>query len=502
MHATTTRDEFRALAAEHRVVPVTRKVLADSETPLSAYRKLAAGRPGTFLLESAENGRSWARWSFIGAGAPSALTVRDGQATWLGATPDGAPTGGDPLEALRATMDLLSTGPLAGMPPLSGGMVGFFAYDFVRRLERLPELALDDLHLPDMLLLLATDIAAVDHHEGTITLIANAVNFNGSDDHVDSAYDDALARVDVMTTALGQPLSSTVATFTRPEPHPRAQRTEQEYGAVVERLVKEIEAGEAFQVVPSQRFELDTAADPIDVYRMLRVTNPSPYMYLLQIPNEFGETAFSIVGSSPEALVTVQDGRATTHPIAGTRWRGASEEDDQLLEKELLSDEKERAEHLMLVDLGRNDLGRVCVPGTVRVEDYSHIERYSHVMHLVSTVNGMLADGRTALDAVTACFPAGTLSGAPKVRAMELIEEVEITRRGLYGGVVGYLDFAGNADFAIAIRTALMRDGTAYVQAGGGVVADSNGPYEYTEAANKAKAVLAAIVAAETLSSP
>ena len=502
MHATTTRDEFRALAAEHRVVPVTRKVLADSETPLSAYRKLAAGRPGTFLLESAENGRSWSRWSFIGAGAPSALTVRDGQATWLGATPDGAPTGGDPLEALRATMDLLSTGPLAGMPPLSGGMVGFFAYDFVRRLERLPELALDDLHLPDMLLLLATDIAAVDHHEGTITLIANAVNFNGSDDHVDSAYDDALARLDVMTTALGQPLSSTVATFTRPEPHPRAQRTEREYGAVVERLVKEIEAGEAFQVVPSQRFELDTAADPIDVYRMLRVTNPSPYMYLLQIPNEFGETAFSIVGSSPEALVTVQDGRATTHPIAGTRWRGASEEDDQLLEKELLSDEKERAEHLMLVDLGRNDLGRVCVPGTVRVEDYSHIERYSHVMHLVSTVNGMLADGRTALDAVTACFPAGTLSGAPKVRAMELIEEVEITRRGLYGGVVGYLDFAGNADFAIAIRTALMRDGTAYVQAGGGVVADSNGPYEYTEAANKAKAVLAAIVAAETLSAP
>ena len=502
MHATTTRDEFRALAAEHRVVPVTRKVLADSETPLSAYRKLAAGRPGTFLLESAENGRSWSRWSFIGAGAPSALTVRDGQATWLGATPDGAPTGGDPLEALRATMDLMSTGPLAGMPPLSGGMVGFFAYDFVRRLERLPELALDDLHLPDMLLLLATDIAAVDHHEGTITLIANAVNFNGSDDHVDSAYDDALARLDVMTTALGQPLSSTVATFTRPEPHPRAQRTEQEYGAVVERLVKEIEAGEAFQVVPSQRFELDTAADPIDVYRMLRVTNPSPYMYLLQIPNEFGETAFSIVGSSPEALVTVQDGRATTHPIAGTRWRGASEEDDQLLEKELLSDEKERAEHLMLVDLGRNDLGRVCVPGTVRVEDYSHIERYSHVMHLVSTVNGMLADGRTALDAVTACFPAGTLSGAPKVRAMELIEEVEITRRGLYGGVVGYLDFAGNADFAIAIRTALMRDGTAYVQAGGGVVADSNGPYEYTEAANKAKAVLAAIVAAETLSAP
>ena len=501
--STTTRDEFRALAAEHRVVPVTRKVLADSETPLSAYRKLAASRPGTFLLESAENGRSWSRWSFIGAGAPSALTVRDGEAVWLGATPKGAPSGGDPLAALRVTMELLSTGSTpAGMPPLSSGLVGFFAYDLVRRLERLPELAVDDLKLPEMLLMLATDLAAVDHHEGTITLIANAVNWNGSDERVDEAYDDAVARVDVMTAALGQPLGSTVATFSRPEPRPRAQRTMDEYGAVVERLVSEIEAGEAFQVVPSQRFELDTQADPIDVYRMLRVSNPSPYMYLLQIPDESGGTAFSIVGSSPEALVTVQDGWATSHPIAGTRWRGGTEEEDQLLAKELLADEKERAEHLMLVDLGRNDLGRVCVPGTVRVEDYSHIERYSHVMHLVSTVTGLLEQGRTPLDAVTACFPAGTLSGAPKVRAMELIEEVEMTRRGLYGGVVGYLDFAGNADFAIAIRTALMRDGTAYVQAGGGVVADSNGPYEYNEAANKAKAVLAAIAAAETLSAP
>lgn len=502
VQSTTTRAEFRALAAEHRVVPVTRKVLADSETPLSAYRKLADNRPGTFLLESAENGRSWSRWSFIGAGAPAALTVRDGQAVWLGSTPQGAPSGGDPLEALRATMELLSTGPLTGMPPLSSGLVGYFAYDFVRRLERLPELAVDDLGLPDMVLLLATDLAAVDHHEGTITLIANAVNWDGHEERVDEAYDDAVSRLDVMTRALGQPLGSTVATFSRPEPRQRAQRTIEEYGAVVERLVAEIEAGEAFQVVPSQRFEMDTPADPIDVYRMLRVSNPSPYMYLMHVPGDSGRTAFSIVGSSPEALVTVQDGWATTHPIAGTRWRGASEEEDQLLEKELLCDEKERAEHLMLVDLGRNDLGRVCVPGTVRVEDYSHIERYSHVMHLVSTVTGQLAEHRTALDAVTACFPAGTLSGAPKVRAMELIEEVEMTRRGLYGGVVGYLDFAGNADFAIAIRTALMREGVAYVQAGGGVVADSNGPYEYTESANKAKAVLNAIAAAETLGAP
>jgi len=499
---TTTREQFRALAAEHRFVPVTRKVLADSETPLSTYRKLAANRPGTFLLESAENGRSWSRWSFIGAGAPSALTVHNGEAAWIGVTPQDAPRGGDPLAALRATMDLLATEPLLGLPPLSGGLVGFFAYDMVRRLERLPSLATDDLALPDMLLLLATDVAAVDHHEGTITLIANAVNWNGTDERVDWAYDDAVARLDVMTEALGQPLPSTVAVFDRPEPLHRAQRTLEEYGAIVERLVGEIEAGEAFQVVPSQRFEMDTNADPIDVYRMLRVSNPSPYMYLLNIPKNDGSPDFSIVGSSPEALVTVTGGWATTHPIAGTRWRGHTEEEDILLEKELLADEKERAEHLMLVDLGRNDLGRVCVPGTVRVDDYSHIERYSHVMHLVSTVTGRLAEGRSALDAVTACFPAGTLSGAPKVRAMELIEEVEKTRRGLYGGVVGYLDFAGNADFAIAIRTALMRDGTAYVQAGGGVVADSNGPYEYTEAANKAKAVLNAIAAAETLKSP
>ena len=499
---TTSRDDFRMLAAEHRVVPVTRKVLADSETPLSAYRKLAANRPGTFLLESAENGRSWSRWSFIGAGAPSALTVHDGEAVWFGVTPQDAPSGGDPLQALRATLRLLETAPLAGLPPLSSGLVGFFAYDLVRRLERLPELAVDDLGLPDLLLLLATDIAAVDHHEGTITLIANAVNWNGTDERVDWAYDDAVARLDVMTAALGQPLPSTVATFSKPEPRHRAQRTVQEYSAIVDKLVGDIEAGEAFQVVPSQRFEMDTDADPIDVYRMLRVSNPSPYMYLLNVPNKTGGLDFSIVGSSPEALVTVIDGRATTHPIAGTRWRGHTEEEDVLLEKELLTDEKELAEHLMLVDLGRNDLGRVCEPGTVRVEDYSHIERYSHVMHLVSTVTGQLADGKTALDAVTACFPAGTLSGAPKVRAMELIEEVEQTRRGLYGGVLGYLDFAGNADFAIAIRTALLRGGTAYVQAGGGVVADSNGPYEYNEAANKARAVLNAIASAETLTAP
>lgn len=497
--STTTREQFRALAAEHRVVPVIRKVLADAETPLSAYAKLADSRPGTFLLESAENGRSWSRWSFIGAGSPAALTVRDGEAAWYGNVPAGAPSGGDPLVALGRTLELLRTERLPDLPPLTGGMVGFLGYDAVRRLERLPEHAVDDLGVPEMVMLLATDLAAVDHHEGAITLIANAVNWDGSDERVDAAYDDAVARLDRMTAALAAPAHSTVSTFARPQPEYRRQRTTESFGADVRRLIGDIEAGEAFQVVLSQRFEMTCDADPVDVYRMLRASNPSPYMYLLQVPGADGETAFSIVGSSPEALVTVKEGTATTHPIAGTRWRGATEEDDILLEKDLLADEKENSEHLMLVDLGRNDLGRVCEPGTVKVHDYRHIERYSHVMHLVSTVTGRLAAGRHALDAVTACFPAGTLSGAPKVRAMELIDELEPTRRGIYGGIVGYLDFAGDADTAIAIRTALVKDGVAYVQAGAGVVADSDPVYEDTEARNKAMAVLSAIAAAQTL---
>lgn len=496
---TTTREQFHHLAAAHRVVPVTRKVLADSETPLSAYRKLAGNRAGTFLLESAENGRSWSRWSFIGAGSRAALTVEDGAAVWRGSVPAGAPSGGDPVEALRATMELLATERIEGTPPLVSGMVGYFSYDLVRRLERLPELAEDDLQLPEMVMMLASDLAAFDHHEGSITLVANAVNWDGTAQRQDEAYDDAVARLDRMTRALGAPAASTVSTFAQPEPQYTRQRTPGEFGAAVTRAVREIEAGEAFQVVLSQRFEMPTTADALDVYRMLRASNPSPYMYLLHVPGEDGQVAFSIVGSSPESLVTVTDGVATTHPIAGTRWRGATEEDDLLLEKDLLADEKENSEHLMLVDLGRNDLGRVCQPGTVKVTDYRHVERYSHVMHLVSTVSGRLVEGRTALDAVTACFPAGTLSGAPKPRAMEIIEELEVTRRGLYGGIVGYLGFAGDADTAIAIRTALLKDGVAYVQAGAGVVADSDPEYEDNEARNKAMAVLRAVAAAGTI---
>ncbi|WP_439660817.1 anthranilate synthase component I [Lentzea sp. HUAS TT2] len=488
-----TREEFRELAVNRRVIPVVRKLLADAETPVGLYRKLGANQPGTFLFESAENGRSWSRWSFIGVRSTAALTATGGEAFWTGTRPVGLPDGGDPLQALRETIEVLRTDPLPGMPPLTGGMVGYIGYDAVRRLERLPVIAEDDLKIPELVMLLATDLAALDHHEGTVTLIANAINWDDSAERVDAAYDDAVRRLDEMTTALHTPAPPTAAVFSRPKPEFRRRRSQAEHFAAVEKAKEAIRAGEAFQVVVSQRFEIETDADSLDIYRVLRATNPSPYMYLLRLDG------FDIVGSSPESLVTVRDGKATTHPIAGTRWRSEDPEEDALLEKDLLADHKERAEHLMLVDLGRNDLGRVCKPGSVHVVDFFKVERYSHVMHIVSTVTGELAEGKTAYDAVAACFPAGTLSGAPKPRAMELIEELEPTRRGLYGGVVGYFDFAGDADTAIAIRTALVRQGVAYVQAGGGIVADSDPLSEDNECLNKAGAVLAAIATAQTM---
>lgn len=511
------RERFRALAADRRVIPVTRTLLADGETPPGLYRKLAAGGAGTFLLESAENGRSWSRWSFVGVRSAAALTEVDGRAVWTGAPPSGLPGvdeswQGSPLDALRETVAALHTEPLPGMPPLTGGMVGYLGYDSVRHLERLPGLAADDLQVPELVMLLATDLAALDHHEGTVTLIANAVldrslsaasrEGDDSPERVDEAYEDAVARLELMTEQLCTPAPASAAVFERPEPDFLRRRTPEQHHAAIETAKEAIRAGEAFQVVLSQRFEMPTDADPLDVYRVLRTSNPSPYMYLLRLEApgaEGGTVEFDIVGSSPESLVTVRDGKVTTHPIAGTRWRGADPDEDLLLEKGLLADEKERAEHLMLVDLGRNDVGRVCRPGSVHVVDFFRIERYSHVMHLVSTVTGQLADGHTAYDAVAACFPAGTLSGAPKPRAMELIEELEPTRRGVYGGVVGYLDFAGDADTAIAIRTAMIRDGIAYVQAGGGIVADSDPAAEDRECLNKAGAVLAAIATASTL---
>jgi anthranilate synthase component 1 len=502
------RAEFAALAAEgRRVIPVSRTLLADAVTPVGLYATLAGDRPGTFLLESAEHGRSWSRFSFVGAASVAALSEVDGVATWIGTPPDGLPTGGDPLEVLRRTLAGLHTEPLAGLPPLTGGMVGYLGYDIVRRLEKIRRPSggdsADEMRAPELVMLLASDLAALDHHEGTVTLIANAINWDATDAREDDAYASAVGRLDSMTAALAEPVALPAATFRSPEPRFARRTPPADYRAAVERAQQHIRAGDAFQIVVSQRFDAPTQADPLDIYRVLRATNPSPYMYLLRLPTPGGDggrgTPVSIVGSSPEALVTVRDRQVTMHPIAGTRPRGADPEDDQLLAKDLLADAKERSEHVMLVDLGRNDLGRVCAAGTVHVTDFFTVERYSHVMHIVSTVVGQLADGRTAFDALTACFPAGTLSGAPKPRAMQIIEELEPARRGIYGGIVGYLDFAGDADTAITIRSALVADGIAHVQAGAGIVADSHPEAEDAECVNKAAAVLHAIAAADTL---
>ncbi|WP_376772520.1 anthranilate synthase component I [Streptomyces zagrosensis] len=548
------RETFRKLAADRRVIPVSRRLLADGDTPVGLYRKLAGspadspnspasavrrygaagqdgaarqgsatghdetsgqgesggphwvGRPGTFLLESAENGRSWSRYSFIGVRSAATLTERDGRTHWLGTPPVGVPTDGDPLETLRATVEALHTprdlGGLIQLPPFTGGMVGYLGYDIVRRLEKIGDSGRDDLQLPELTMLLTSDLAVLDHWDGTVLLIANAINHNDLDTGIDEAYDDAVARLDAMTADLARPMPTSPAVLPPAElPEFTALWGGEAYMDVVRDIKERIHAGEAFQVVPSQRFETPCEASALDVYRVLRATNPSPYMYLFRFPGADGTAtgAFDVVGSSPEALVKVEDGYAMLHPIAGTRPRGATPQEDAALADELLADPKERAEHLMLVDLGRNDLGRVCEPGSVEVVDFMSVERYSHVMHIVSTVTGNLAPGRTAFDVLTACFPAGTLSGAPKPRAMQIIEELEPTRRGLYGGCVGYLDFAGDSDTAIAIRTALLRDGTAYVQAGAGVVADSDPAAENTECRNKAAAVLRAVATANRL---
>jgi anthranilate synthase component 1 len=493
--------EFTRRARGRRVVPVARRVLADGETPVGVYRKLGGG-PGTFLLESAEPaaGAAWSRYSFIGVRSLATLTERGGQAQWLGAPPADLPVDGDPIEVLRATLKALSHDHIDDdLPPLTGGLVGYLGYDIVRRLERLPVLAEDDLRLPELGLMLATDLVVLDHYAGAAVLIANAIlPLEHDDEQAVAAYHHAIGRLDAMTTSLSRPTPPLVSTVDRVTSAELRSRTPAgEYGKAVEAAKEAIRAGDCFQIVVAQRFEADCDADALDVYRVLRTTNPSPYMYLLRYDD------FDIVGSSPEAHLKVTiDGRQKTallHPIAGTRPRGADPELDAAYAAELITDPKERSEHVMLVDLGRNDLGRVSVPGTVEVPEFAAIERYSHVMHIVSTVTGELRPEQTAFDALAATFPAGTLSGAPKVRAMEIIEELEPTRRGLYGGTVGYLGFGGDLDMAIAIRTALLRHGKAYVQAGAGIVADSDPASEEQETRNKAMAVLSAIAAAQTL---
>jgi anthranilate synthase component 1 len=489
------RADLDALKTTHRLVPITRTLFADAETPVGVYRKLAAGRPGTFLLESAEPGASFSRWSFVGVRAAACLSVADGEAAWTGAVPPGVPTSGDPLAALGAAWRAVKGARLPGLPPLTGGFVGYLGYDVVRRIERLPEKAVDELGLPELTMFLVTDLAAVDHHECTVVLIANAVlrpDMSGIE--LDDAYADAIHRLDAMQAALATPSPPTVATIAAASPKEAESRTPPgEYQPAVEQALDAVRAGEVFQIQVGQRFVADTHADPLDVYRVLRTLNPSPYMYFLRTDD------VDIVGCSPEALVTVTGERAVLHPIAGTRRRGDSAEKDAALAAELVSDPKEQAEHVMLVDLARNDLGRVSAPGSVEVVEFGAVERYSHVWHIVSTVESRIADGMDAFDVLTATFPAGTLTGAPKVRAMELIEELEPVRRNVYGGAVGYLDAAGDLDMAIAIRTAVMRGGKAYVQAAAGIVADSVPAHEEQETRNKARAVLQAIATAETL---
>jgi anthranilate synthase component 1 len=483
---TPSASEFAAL--DQPLVPVVRRLLADGETAVGVYRKLAQNRPGTFLLESAEQGKQWSRWSFVGVRCASVLTERDGAALWLG---DGLPTtSADPLEALREAHALLQSPHLDDLPPFTGGLVGYLSYDAVRRMERLPSIVPDELGMPELTMMLATDLAVLDHSDGSVWLIANVVR--------GGAYDDAVARLDAMAADLAKPGEPSVAVVDLAvTPVVTSRSGAEAYMAGVETVKEHIRAGDAFQVVLSQRFEMATDVDALDVYRVLRATNPSPYMYLLRFAGR--ESPYDVVGSSPEALVTVSSGEAVLHPIAGTRPRGATPEEDLALGTELLADPKERSEHVMLVDLGRNDLGRVCSPGTVDVVDFMSVERYSHVMHIVSTVVGQVAPGRSAFDVLTATFPAGTLSGAPKVRAMEIIESLEPVRRNLYGGCVGYLGASGDMDMAIAIRTAVLHDGRAVVQAGAGLVADSDPAAEHAECENKAAAVLRAIAAAETL---
>jgi len=489
--------EFRERAVRSRVIPVYRRYLADAETAVGLYLKLAGNRPGSYLLESAEQG-VWSRYSFIGVRSAAVLTELGGLAAWRGTMPVGLPDSGDPLEALRETLRRLHTPRAPDLPPFTSGLVGYLGYDTVRRVERLPDSNPDDIHIPELTFLLASDLAVLDHHDREVWLVANAINFDATNERVDDAYDDAVRRVEAMAEALARPTPSAVVSADFEQRVPvRRQRSRQAFQRAVLAAVEEIRAGEAFQIVVSQRFEVDTSADALDVYRVLRLTNPSPYMYLVRVP-DVGGGSFDIVGSSPEALVTIQGDTAITHPIAGSKPRGATPAEDAALEADLLADEKERAEHVMLVDLARNDLGRVCRPGTVEVVEFMDVRRYSHIMHLESTVTGRLAPNRSALDVVLAAFPAGTLSGAPKVRAMEIIDELEVSRRGLYGGVVGYFDFAGDADAAIAIRTAVLKDGTAYVQAGGGIVADSQPASEDQESQNKAAAVVRAIAVAQT----
>ena len=465
-------EEARALAGKHNLVPVTHSFIEDCETPVSAFLKLRGAGPA-FLLESAEQGQRVGRWSFIGYKPRSVVR-------WSLAD------GGDPYALAAAEVSRHRQAPIDGLPPFAGGAVGFFGYDCVRSVETLAEPNPDAIGLPDMALMLSDVIVAFDHLRHTVTVLANA--YVDEDGGIEAAHARAVESIREVRERLAGPLPRPeIGTAAREEPRFESNLPREAFEAMVARIVEYIHAGDAFQVVPSQRWSAASPVEPFSIYRGLRAVNPSPYMYFLDFED------FQIVGASPEPLVTVTGRSVSTRPIAGTRPRGGDADEDQRIAAELLADEKERAEHVMLVDLGRNDLGRVCEYGSVEVETFMSVETYSHVIHIVSSVAGRLREDVTAVEALRSVLPAGTLSGAPKVRAMQIIDELEPVKRGAYGGAVGWLSYAGQLDTCICIRTVVVKDGMAHVQAGGGTVADAKPDYEYEESRAKARGVVRAI---------
>ncbi len=499
---TTTREEFDAAVSAGPVVTVIRSVFIDGVSPVALYGHLTDGRPGTFLLESAEQGGIWSRYSFVGLSAWGCLTESNDRSVWLdyGLSENDAFDGAVPekrLDALDALYARWASPVSTDLPPLTSGLVGYLGWDTIRELENLPNAPVDESGVPHQSMLFVRDLLVFDHRTSLLH-VATAVLATDDHDVLWAAAQERLGEiVDSLRTALPlAPLAPPVTADVTP-----VSRTERDaFLDSVSASHHFIREGDVFQVVIAQRFDTAVTATPIDVYRMLRALNPSPYMYLLSLESATSEP-FAVVGSSPEALVKVDDGRVFSHPIAGSRPRGETPERDQQLAEGLLADDKERAEHLMLVDLARNDLSRVCVPGSVDVTEFMNIERFSHIMHLVSSVEGDLAPGATPIDVFRATFPAGTLSGAPKPRALEIIDELEPAGRGVYGGVVGYIGFGGDSDLAIAIRTAVIVGDRASVQAGAGIVADSVPTSEFDETVTKATAPLRAIAAANALRS-
>jgi anthranilate synthase component 1 len=508
------RKEFLALAKEHTLVPVCRILTADLETPVSAFLRAAWPESECFLLESVEGGEQVGRYTFIGI-EPFKRIVARGRALTITEGKRVTKTEGDVFEALRQALSGHKPARLKGLPPFTAGAVGFFAYDAVRQIERLPNFAADELGVPDACLLFFDEVLAFDHVRKEIWLVVTA---NVSKGKPGEAYDKAVARLRKLEKRLAGVLPKVPVKRGTAKLKVKHRTSKKNYLAAVARTKEYIAAGDIFQAVLSQRFDVEPGADSFQVYRALRTVNPSPYMYFLRFSPEGplgGESkrphlsskkskgsahqTLELAGSSPELLVRVHQGKVEYRPIAGTRPRGVTEKEDQALADEMIHDEKERAEHVMLVDLGRNDVGRVSQFGSVKVDRLMFVERYSHVMHIVSTIEGRLKPELTAVDALRACFPAGTLSGAPKVRAMEIIEELEPARRGTYGGAVLYADFSGNLDSCIAIRSMLAIGGKGYVQAGAGIVADSVPELEYQESINKASAVIRAIERAREL---